>query len=141
MVNRRRAVGAVAVGLVGSMGLAGCSGVISACPAIGYSHALTVTLDGEQVETVARVQLCRDGRCEPAQGTDTTNPTPLVAMWHQDDDTRTFTLLSAPAQITVRTLADDGTVLADTDVTPQWVRVGGSARCGGPHEATVTVQA
>lgn len=42
-------------------------------------------------------------------------------------------------QVTVRTLASDGTALSNTKVTPEWVRVGGSEQCGGPGETTVTV--
>lgn len=48
--------------------------------------------------------------------------------------------MSRLEQVTVRALAADGTVVSDTEVTPEWVRVGGSEQCSGPGEATVTVR-
>jgi hypothetical protein len=46
-----------------------------------------------------------------------------------------------PGTVAVTVLGPDGAVLAAVDGAPDWVRVGGSAECGGPHEATVTVPA
>lgn len=37
--------------------------------------------------------------------------------------------------VTLRAFSASGTVLADEDVTLNWIRVGGSERCGGPEEA------
>jgi hypothetical protein len=41
----------------------------------------------------------------------------------------------------VTVLGPDGAVVAEVDAVLAWVRVGGSAECGGPHEAAVTVPA
>ncbi len=137
---RGRATIVAALALASAVGLAGCGGgVVSACPAVGYTHALIVTLDGDRAGSVADVQLCTDEGCEPNDDADPAHPGRLVVISSQHDDSWTFTLASRPQQLTVRTLGADGTVLADTDVTPRWVRVGGSAECGGPNRATVTV--
>lgn len=134
-MTRRRRAGLVSVaGLVTAMGLTGC--VPFACPAIGWTNTLTVQLDGHTA-AVDQVQLCTDAGCAPADGVDTTGPHGLISVADHDGDTWTFSLDSLPDTFTVRTLATDGTVLSDTEVTPAWERVGGSAQCGGPGEATV----
>lgn len=66
-----------------------------------------------------------------------TGPLGLISVADHDGDNWTFSIDSLPDTFTVRTLAADGTVLSDTEVTPGWERVGGSAQCGGPGEATV----
>lgn len=121
-------------GLVTAMGLTGC--VPFACPAIGWTNTPTVELDGDTA-TVAQVQLCTDAGCAPADDVDMTGPLGLISVADRDGDTWTFSVDSLPDTFTVRTLAADGTVLSDTEVTPEWERVGGSAQCGGPGEATV----
>lgn len=68
-----------------------------------------------------------------------TGPLGLISVTDYDGDTWTFSVDGLPETFTVRSLAADGTVLSDTEVTPEWVRVGGSAQCGGSGEATVTV--
>ena len=50
-------------------------------------------------------------------------------------------LLETPDGVNVAVLGPDGAVLAELTADLEWVRVGGSAECGGPHEATVTVPA
>jgi hypothetical protein len=121
-------------GLVAAMGLTGC--VPFACPAIGWMNTLTIELDGDAA-AVDRVQLCTDDGCAPADDVSMTGPLGLISVTDHDGDTWTFSVDGLPAIFTVRTLAADGTVLSDTEVTPEWERVGGSAQCGGPGEATV----
>lgn len=136
MMRRRRA-GIVAVaGLVTVMGLTGC--VPFACPAIGWTNALTVQLDGN-ASAVNQVQLCTEAGCAPAEDESVTGPLGLVAVEAQNGDAWTFAVDGLPDTFTVRTLAADGTVLSDTEVTPEWDRIGGSEQCGGPSEATITV--
>jgi len=135
---RRRAVLASAAVLVTALGLTGC--VPSACPAIGWSDSVTVRLD-EDSATVARVQLCTDDGCAPAEHPDSAGPVESVSVASQDADAWTFSVdMSFPREFTVRALAADGTVISDTERAPEWVRVGGSARCGGPSRATVAVE-
>lgn len=137
MTGRRRAGFVAVAGLVTAIGLTGC--VPFACPAIGWSNTLTVLLDGD-ASAVDRVQLCTDAGCAPAEDVDLSGPLGLIRVTEHDGDTWTFSVDGLPESFTVRSLAADGTVLSDMEVTPEWVRVGGSARCGGPGEATVTVQ-
>ena len=47
----------------------------------------------------------------------------------------------SPETVEVSVLGPDGAVLAGTEAELEWVRVGGSEGCGGPHEARVTVPA
>jgi hypothetical protein len=49
--------------------------------------------------------------------------------------------LFVPETVEVAVLGSDEAVLAETTAAPEWVRVGGSEQCGGPHQATVTVPA
>lgn len=48
--------------------------------------------------------------------------------------------MTQPKRVTVLVLGPGGEVRSDTEVTPEWERVGGDERCGGPAEATVTVR-
>ncbi len=137
MVRQRAGLLAVA-GLVSAMGLTGC--VPFACPAIGWTNALTVQLDGD-TSAVDQVQLCTDAGCAPVEDEDVTGALGIVAAEEQKDDAWVFSVDGLPDTFTVRTLAADGTVLSDTEVTPEWDRIGGSEQCGGPSEATVTVRA
>ena len=50
-----------------------------------------------------------------------------------------FTVSAAPPRYTVQVLDSAGTVLTEEGVAPRWVRVGGTAQCGGPEKATVQV--
>lgn len=134
MMTRRRAGLVSVAGLVTAMGLTGC--VPFACPAIGWTNTLTVQLDGHTA-AVDQVQLCTDADCAPAADVDMTGPLGLIRVTDHDGDTWMFSVDGLPDTFTVRTLTADGAVLSDTEVTPEWVRVGGSAQCGGPGEATV----
>ena len=133
----RRRPGLVTVtGLVTMMGLTGCVPV--ACPAVAWTNTLTVQLDGD-ASGVNQIQLCTEAGCAPVGGENTTGPLGLVTVERQTSDAWTFSVDGVPDSFTVRTLAADGTVLSDTEVIPEWVRIGGSAQCGGPSEASVTV--
>jgi len=105
-----------------------------ACPAIGYSSVLRVTLEGDTSE-VAFIQV-RDGdQWQPPYPPDAA--VPAIPTSH-DGDTWTFTLFSSPRSVMLRALDDDGDVLERTEVDVGWVRVGGTAECGGPAEAEVS---
>ncbi len=133
---RRAAVAAAA--LVSATALSGCITPF-ACTAVGWIDTLTVQLDGDPA-AVAQVQLCTDDGCAPSAPMDLTGPLGMISMTGHDGDTWTFsTGMSDLSLVTVRALAADGSVISDTEVEPEWVRVGGSERCGGPHEGTATV--
>lgn len=128
--------------LVTTWGLAACSPPGVACPAIGWINELTVTLDGN-VAPVADVKLCIDEACVPmATGTPPEELAQVgLATQNGTTDEWVFTTgMSTPERFSVRVYNANGEVLADRDVTAEWVRVGGSEACGGPGEATVTVQ-
>ena len=105
-----------------------------ACPAIGYSSVLTVTLEGATSE-VAVLQVRDDDQWQPPYPPDA--EVPAIPTTH-DGDTWTFTLFSPPNQIALRALDDGGDVLDQTEIDVGWVRVGGTAECGGPTEADAT---
>ena len=123
-----------------TVGLTGCTPLPSACPAVGWSNALTVELEGD-TSGVSEVQLCTDDGCAPAENIDPTGPLGQISVAGRTGDTWSFsTGMTNLDALTVRTIAADGAVISETEVTPEWVRVGGSEQCGGPGEATVTVQ-
>lgn len=104
-----------------------------ACPAIGYSSVLEVTLEGDTSE-VAILQV-RDGdQWQPPYPPDA--EVPAIPTSH-DGDAWTFTLFSSPRSVMLRALDDDGDVVARTEIDVGWERVGGTAECGGPMEAQV----
>ena len=120
------------------LGVSGC-GPVTACPAIGYSSTLVVELGAGWPDEPGRsVRVDCDGPCSdpPAAG--------------GPDDVRTVELTGTSARIdwfdgtgdvVVTVLGPDGTELAAVDTAPEYERVGGTAECGGPTEATVTVPA
>ncbi|MGH3588128.1 MAG: hypothetical protein ACRDQ0_17625 [Pseudonocardia sp.] len=106
-----------------------------ACPAIGYSSVLEVTLTGD-TSAVAHLQV-RDGdRWQPPfpSGPDATAP---AIPSSRDGDTWAFTLFYPPNPIALRAVDEGGDVIARTEVDVDWVRVGGTAECGGPMEGHV----
>jgi len=128
------ALGIVALTVVAAVVAPHVPGTPRACPAIGYSSVLEVTLDGNTSE-VAVLQV-RDGdQWQPPYPPDAA--VPAIPTTH-DGDTWTFQLFSASDSIMLRVLDDDGDVLEQTEVDVRWVRVGGTAECGGPTEAEAT---
>ena len=127
------------MGLMAVAVLAGCVPFGVACPAVGWSNSLIVKLDGD-TEPVDRVQICTNDGCAPAADADLTGPLGLIAAEQRDDTTWRLRLeMMAPDRIAVRALDAGGTVLAEAEVSPEWVRGGGDARCGGPAEAEVAL--
>jgi hypothetical protein len=135
--------------------VAGCS---TACPAIGWANAITVELTGD-LSRVETVQLCADGACSelgpraapsaPRSIAPTlVNPSapvtpaaqPTTAPFYAeriDADTWRFTVsMSSPDHVTAKALSAIGEVLAEKEAALDWKRVGGSAQCGGPAEAS-----
>ena len=47
--------------------------------------------------------------------------------------------MTLPDSVEVTVLDAQGTVLTEAETEPEWRRVGGTAECGGPAEATVVV--
>lgn len=146
-----------AVVVVSFLLLPGCSGG-TACPAIGWLNNLRVELDGE-ARSVAVVQGCVEDVCSEfvqvriatdapietvtpdagagsSSGTSTPRQISPYSASRVDGDSWTVQFgMTTPDNVTVRALDADGAVLAEEDFAVDWVRVGGSERCGGPGEA------
>ena len=126
------------------LALAGCDGGVGrACPAVAWGNALTVELADDWLPGESRS--VRVG-CPEACGLPGLEGTPSgpihegVAPLTGDRATVSF-VLETPDEVDLAVLGSDGAVLAELTADLEWVRVGGSAECGGPHSATVTVPA
>ena len=123
------------------LAVAGCgAGDGAVCPAIGYSSTLVVELDEGWPEQPGRS--VRVDCAEPCP------PDPLSTVAPGDE--RTVELIGRSATVSwfdgvdsvvVSVLDVDGTPLAEVESELDWVRVGGTAECGGPMSATVIVPA
>lgn len=105
-----------------------------ACPAIGYSSSLEVTLTGDTAD-VAHLQVRDHDRWQPPAPKDQDEAAPAIPV-ERTGDTWRFTLFYPDNPIRLRALDADREVLAKTAKDVAWERVGGSERCGGPMEAT-----
>jgi hypothetical protein len=114
--------------------LSGCG---FTCSTVGWSNALVVEIG--DADGVADVIVCDASGCSDDGMSATSLPPEPIG---RDGDAWRFSLagMTASEALTVRTLAADGAVLVETEVAPEWVRVGGSAQCGGPHEGTVRLE-
>ncbi|RAX46471.1 hypothetical protein DQ354_06085 [Arthrobacter sp. AQ5-06] len=70
----------------------------------------------------------------------TPNVQPTMAPFYAervDADTWRFTVsMSSPDHVTAKALSSTGAVIAEKEADLDWKRVGGSAQCGGPAEAS-----
>jgi hypothetical protein len=137
----RRATASVA-GVAGVLLLAtaACGSEVSGtlCPAIGWSNSLTVRLAADwpsgpdRLAAVTCQEACGPGGLHGEPGSREL-VAPVVG-------TAEFALLGQPASVVV-TVREAGTPVAEVDADLDWRRIGGSAECGGPGAATVTVPA
>lgn len=114
------------VWLCAALALAACDTGPTVCPAVGWTNGLTVRLAEDWPPG--------EGRAVRVDGVE--GVTPVTGR-----DTAVVFPMATPDSVEVAVLAPDGAVLAQVDAAPDWVRVGGSEECGGPHAATVTVPA
>lgn len=134
----------VAAALGAVLTLTGCDGGVGrVCPAVAWGNALTVELAGDWPPGEGRsVRVACPQPCG-LQFHEDAPPGPVhegVAPLIGDRATVSF-LMETPDEVHVAVLGADGAVLTEVEVDLEWVRVGGSAECGGPHEATGTVPA
>lgn len=127
------------LGLVAIVLVASRLGGETACPAIGWSNVLVIEVGSGRPEAHA-VRVDCSSPCglllsSPADEPDTTT-VPLA----RGAATVSF-VMAAPDSVTVAVLDAAGAVLTRAAVAPDWVRVGGSAECGGPHEGTGRIPA
>ncbi|MGY1804122.1 hypothetical protein ACI78T_12675 [Blastococcus sp. SYSU D00922] len=125
--------------LAAGLALGACqAGAETVCSAVGWSNGLTVEL-AEGWPEVA------DG----ALGLDCSSPCGLQVRQGDEPDGLTVPLtgtvtvaqlgMTTPDSVTVTVLGADGVELAVHEADPDWIRVGGTEECGGPHAATVVV--
>jgi hypothetical protein len=126
--------------------LTGCSGAPddgsgvgeTVCPAIGWSNLLRVTLEGDTSD-VAEVRVCDDEGCWPdPEASPGAGPLGDVT---SEGDTWSFSVfdLSTSDPATIQVLDSAGEVVVESEVPVEWVQVGGTAECGGPHVGTAVV--
>ena len=142
--SNNRWIAGSAGAMAAALALGACTdGAPVACPAIGWSNAVTVTL-ADDWPPVEGGSLTVD--CAPMCGWAVMQDGPIA---EQDQvaaplDGRPAVLhldMSAPDSVSIRVLGPDKEELADVDTDLDWRRVGGSEQCGGPMEATVVVPA
>ena len=107
------------------------------CPAVGYSSLLEVTLTGDTAD-VAHLQL-RDADDQTWQPPLPTGPdaSDFTIPTSREGNTWALTLFYPTNPIGLRVLDEAGNVLAQTEKSVDWVRVGGSEACGGPMEGQI----
>ena len=126
--------------MAAGLALAACgAGAETVCPAIGWSNTLTVGLadggpsaDGGTLLVECSSRCGMYGREGPADELSVPLDGPSTVV--QLD-------MTAPDSVVLTVLGADGTELTRHDADLDWVRVGGSEECGGPHAASVVVPA
>ena len=115
------------------------AGAATVCPAIGWSNAVTVgladdwpPLDGGSLRVGCSSRCGTYGRAGPPD--ELSVPLTGASTVVQLD-------MTAPDAVVVTVLGADGTARTRHDADLDWVRVGGSEECGGPHAASVVVPA
>lgn len=148
----------------GALGAAACGAGGTVCPAIGYGSVLVVELSRDWPAGSDRtVELDCDPACPPPvvlldaptrvpfpglPGTPavppptTPPPTPAdpVLELGEDGTARLALYAERPEEVTAR-VRQDGVVVAEVTVRPEFVRVDGTAECGGNTEARIVVPA
>ena len=124
----------------------GCSGVPIACPAIGWSNVVEVTLIGDAEPVVTRVQVCVGTDCEvipssPPSSTDegiqVVEPSPVLIpegiLWSVP------TSMSTESEGEVVLFDEENRVVLSEEVKLAWQQDGGTTECGGPSTAKVAI--
>jgi hypothetical protein len=134
----------VAAALTLLAALTGCdTGPVHACPAIGWTNQLVVELapDWRPVEG-GTVHLECPSACGVAlSSAGAVGPVDEVSAPLSGSAASLLLDMTAPDSVVVTVLGADGAALAELDADLDWTRVGGSAECGGPVRATLTVPA
>ena len=127
------------VGVGAVLALTSCDGLARACPAIAWSNLVTVESAESWPGGEGRsVRLDCGTPCDPpvSSGDPSAATAPVEGSVAQ-----VVVGMVVPETVDVTVLGPDGAVLAELTADPEWERVGGSAECGGPMAATVTVPA
>jgi len=121
-----------AIALLVAVTLTACSPFDRVCPAIGYSSTLIVTPASPASDL--HLEFCSEPGCIPGA----TTPEAMVSGDGVSGWTITF-LISDTDVFVYRITDAAGAVISEGSVAPEWVRVDGSAECGGNVEARVTL--
>jgi hypothetical protein len=117
-------------------------GCTSACPAVGWFDELKIEITGSSAGAVDRLEVCFAGSCysggsvEPGESGSTLE---TVAVTKTGTGWTLTTPMQTPDTIRLRAFSVSGHLLAEHEVDLRWKRVGGSVRCGGPHEANTSI--
>lgn len=139
-----------------------CAPLPLVCTTVGYSATLTVTLAEPRGDV--ELELCLVEGCTPRPVDEQVPDQPIEIceteacitaapeeseqiaaggqwMLQEGDgvDGWTISVVGGGDVVAYRLLAADGTVVAEGESRPDWVRVGGSEACGGPHAAEVVL--
>ena len=125
------------------LSVAECDGVAEACPAIGWGSVLVVELAPDWPPGEGRSVLvgCPEPCGLPSPDGTPSGPVRTGAAPLTGSSAAVSFVMETPDAVVVTVLGPDGAVLAEVDADLDWVRVGGSEECGGPHEAGVTIPA
>jgi hypothetical protein len=127
------------LGSIALVALTGCAPAPVACPAVGWANILTVEVTG-RTSSVHSVQLCTEDGCAPRLDVESGGSLGLVRVADREGDRWTFETGMLPLdEVTIRSADANGSIISKTSVSPDWKRVVGSERCGGPSKAFVSV--
>lgn len=118
--------------------VAGCA---NTCTAIGWFDELEVEVTGDSAGTVDRLEVCFEGSCYSGRASDPEESPQLEVVTVEKTGTgwTVSTSMQTPEIIQLSAYSASGELLAEHEVDLSWKRVGGTARCGGPHEAKTSI--
>ncbi|MBQ1442321.1 MAG: hypothetical protein IIZ13_00555 [Renibacterium sp.] len=159
----------LALGLTGAVLLGGCvpptactaigwsnNLVLSVGPELEPVGGVRICLDAECISSTDRMPLESSPSSPALPSPASSSPAPTArpatdpppsstdlsgaSFYSRDGQNWTFAFpMRSPRALTVQVLGADGAVRRSVAVSPDWIRVGGDDRCGGPAEAKATV--
>jgi hypothetical protein len=136
---RMPALAALGCGVLLAASLAACT-TPQACTDVGWRNQLRVHVTGDAA-AVDWVTFCDGATCAPPLPP-TPRPTPdPIDSTTRDGDVWTVRIdMSTPGTGHLGAYDTAGALLVDQPVALHWTRVGGTAECGGPERAQVTLR-
>lgn len=138
----------IAALVVSCLGLTACVPPGFACSAVGYSSVARITL--AKPSAGVQLELCDGAGCTPGPPMATAEMQPArTTAQPVVEDTGVLTLvgdgvsgwsaefLGGQSVVGYRLTDTVGEVIAEGTIDVDWVRVGGTERCGGPREAEI----
>ncbi|TQO19596.1 hypothetical protein FB472_1173 [Rhodoglobus vestalii] len=131
-----------------SLGLAGCAGFGTVCTAEGYLGVARLSLSDPRTDM--SLELCDGQDCEPGAppqrgGVEPaeTSPAPVtvdtgvLSLSGDSVDGWRADFVGGQPVVGYRLRDTSGEIVSEGSVNVDWVRVGGTAQCGGPREAVI----